>query len=126
MIFNGRRPQYFTDFSYKVSTVVCKAWFSYTADAPATWPPVLPGVLLRYENRSGRQHCSSQSLPPACLVNFGGMPAVELCDGSSCQQRMFSFVLEVAQGVLAATSQIHRRHMRTRLNAAPIGSLVRK
>ena len=21
-----------------------------------TWPPVLPGILFRYENRSGRQH----------------------------------------------------------------------
>ena len=47
--------------------------------------------------------------------NFAGMPAVELCDGSSCQRRMFSFVREVSQVVPAVTSQIHRRHMRTRL-----------
>ena len=73
------------------------------------------------ENRSSRQHCSSESLPPAYLrgwlkFNFAGMPAVKLCDGSSCRGRMFSFVREVSQAVLAATSQIHRRHMRTRLN----------
>ena len=73
------------------------------------------------ENRSSRQHCSSESLPPAYLrgwlkFNFAGMPAVKLCDGSSCRRRMFSFVREVSQAVLAATSQIHRRHMRTRLN----------
>ena len=33
-----------------------------------TWPPVLPGILFRYENRSGRQHWSSQSLPPSAKV----------------------------------------------------------
>ena len=44
-----------------------KAWFSYAADAPVTWPLVLPGILFRYENGSGRQHWSSQSLSPACL-----------------------------------------------------------
>ena len=69
---------------------------------------------------SGRQHCSSQSLPPAFLrschkFNFAGMRAVELCDGLSCRRRMFSFVWEVSQAIPAATSQIHRRHMRTRL-----------
>ena len=73
------------------------------------------------ENRSSRQHSSSKSLPPAYLrgwlkFNFAGMPAVKLCDGSSCRRRMFSFVREVSQAVLAATSQIHRRHMRTSLN----------
>ena len=99
-----------------------KAWFSYAADAPATWPPVQPGILFRYDNRSSRQHCSSQSLHQACLrswlkFNFAGMPAVELCDDSSCRRRMFSFVREVAQVVPAATSQIHNRHMKTRLNS---------
>ena len=29
-----------------------KAWFSYAADVHATWPPVLHGILFRYENRS--------------------------------------------------------------------------
>ena len=58
------------------------------------------------ENRSGRQHCSSESLPPACLrgwlkFNFAGMSAVKLCDGSSCRRRMFSFVREVSQAVPA-------------------------
>ena len=43
------------------------------------------------------------------------MPAVKLCDGSSCRWRLFLFVQEVTQAVPAATSQIHRRHMRTRL-----------
>ena len=43
------------------------------------------------------------------------MPAVKLCDCSSCRRRMFSFVREVAQVVPAATSKIHRRNMRTRL-----------
>ena len=38
-------------------------------DAPATWPLVLPVILFGYENRSGWQHWSSQSLPPACLQN---------------------------------------------------------
>ena len=61
------------------------------------------------------QHCSSQSLPPACLrswlkFNFAGMPpAVELCDGSSWRR----------QAVPAARSHIHRWHMRTRLNLIP-------
>ena len=77
-------------------------------------------ILFPYENRSGRQHCSSQSLPPECLrswldFNLAGMPAVELCDGSSCRRRMFSFVREVSQVVLEATSQTHRRHMITRI-----------
>ena len=45
-----------------------KAWFSYAADAPATLPPVLPGILFRYENRSGRQHWSSQCLPLHVLI----------------------------------------------------------
>ena len=43
------------------------------------------------------------------------MPAVKLCDGSGCQRRTFSFVREVARVVPAATSQIHRRHIRARL-----------
>ena len=52
---------------------------------------------------------SSQSLPPECLqswlkFNFAGMPAVKLCDGSSCRRRMFSFVREVSPAVPAATS----------------------
>ena len=34
--------------------------------------------------------------------NFGSMPAVKLCDGSSSWRRMFSFVREVAQAVPAA------------------------
>ena len=77
------------------------------------------GILFRYENRSGRQHWSSQSLPPACLRSWpkfkvAGIPTGKLCDGSSCRRRMFSFVREVSQTVLSATSQIHRRHMRTR------------
>ena len=33
-----------------------------------------------------------------------------------CRRRTFSFVRAVAQAVPAATSQIHRRHMRTRLS----------
>ena len=99
-----------------------KAWFSYAIDTPATWPPVVPGILFRYENRSGRQHWSSQYLLPTYLrswleFNFVGMPAVKLCDGSSCRRRMFSFVREVVQAVPAATSHVHRRYMRTRLNA---------
>ena len=65
-----------------------------------------------------------QSLPQACLwswlkLNFAGMLSVKLCDGSSRWWRMFSFVQEVAQVVLAATSQIHRRHMRTTLKSLP-------
>ena len=65
-----------------------------------------------------------QSLPQACLwswlkLNFAGMLAVKLCDGSSHWWHMFSFVREVAQVVPAATSQIHRRHMRTRLKSRP-------
>ena len=97
-----------------------QARFLYAAYAPATWPPVLPGILFRYENRSSQQHRSSHSLPQACLrswleFTFAGMPAVKLCDGSSCLRRMFSFVREVAQVVPAATLQIQRRHMRTRL-----------
>ena len=66
--------RYIREFSYKQASIfrvtfriACQAWFSYAADAPAIWPPVLPEILFRYENRSGRQHWSSQSLPPACL-----------------------------------------------------------
>ena len=51
-----------------------KAWFSYAADAPATWPPVLPGILFRYENRSGRQHWSSQCLPHHVLIRPRSSP----------------------------------------------------
>ena len=80
---------------------------------------------LRYDGRYCRGHCSDMRTevagniahpslyPQAC--EFAGMPAVELCDGSSCRRRMFSFVREVSQAVPAATSQIHRRHVRTRL-----------
>ena len=73
--------------------LICRQW-------PATWSPVLPGIPFRYENRSGRQHCSSHSFPTACLrswlkFNSAGMLAVELCDGSSYRRRMFSFVPEV-------------------------------
>ena len=46
---------------------------------------------------------------------FAGMPAVKLCDSSSCRRRMFSFVREVAKEAPSATSQVHRRYMRTRL-----------
>ena len=72
------------------------------------------------ENRSGRQNWSSQSLPPECLwswlkFNFAGMPAVKFWDCSICRRRMFSYVREVAQVVPAATSKIHRQHMRIRL-----------
>ena len=93
-----------------------------------TWPPVLPGILFRYENRSGRQHCSSQSLPLACLqsslkFDFLGMLAVELCDGSSCRGCMFSFVQDVSQAVPVAMSQIHQQHMRTRLYLCNLGEL---
>ena len=27
---------------------ISETWFSYAADAPMTWPPVLPGTLFRY------------------------------------------------------------------------------
>ena len=30
-----------------------KAWFSYATDAPATWTPVLPGIVFRYEKGGG-------------------------------------------------------------------------
>ena len=30
-----------------------KAWFTYATDAPATWTPVLPGIVFRYENGGG-------------------------------------------------------------------------
>ena len=100
--------------------LTCFAWFSYANDAPATWPTVVPRILLRYENRSARQHWSSQYLPPIYLRSWlefklAGMPAVKLCDGSGCRRRMFSFVREVSQAVPAATSQAPRRYMRTRL-----------
>ena len=51
-----------------------KAWFSFDADPPATWPPVLPGIPFRYENRSGRQHWSSQCLPPHVLIRPRSSP----------------------------------------------------
>lgn len=78
-----------------------KAWFSYVINAPATWLPVLPGIQFWYENRCGRQHWSSQSLPLVCLqswlkFDFAGMVVVELCDGSSCWQHMFLFIQEVS------------------------------
>ena len=96
----------------------CKAWFSYAADAPATWQPILPGILFWHENRSGQHYWLSQSLPPACLqswlkFNFAGVPVVELCDGFSCLRHRFSFVQDMSQAVLVAMSQIHQQHMRT-------------
>ena len=73
-------------------------------------------------NRSGRQHESSQSLSPACArswleFNFAGMPAVKLCDGSSCRWRMYSFVPgSIPDGTGGYVDRIHRPHMRTRLS----------
>ena len=68
----------FLESEMQLQSTPDKAWFSYAADAPATWPPVQLRILFRYENRSSRQHCSSQSLPAACLrswlkFNFAGM-----------------------------------------------------
>ena len=112
----------------------CKAWFSYAADAPATWQPILPGILFWHENRSGQQYWSNQSLPLACLqswlkFNFAGIPLVELCGGSSCWRRRFSFVREVSQAVPVAMSQIHRRHTEYPpggLNSTPLPQNITK
>ena len=70
-------------------------------------------TVPRTEVAGNIAHCS---LLIRFKFNFAGMLAVKLCDGSSCRRPMFSFVREVSQAVPAATSQIHRRHMRTRLN----------
>ena len=48
--------------------------------------------------------------PPACLQSW---LKFNFADKRQC---MFSFVREVSHEVPAATSQIHRRHMRTTLN----------
>ena len=37
-----------------------KAWFSYAAELPATWPPALPGILFRDENIRRRQQQPSR------------------------------------------------------------------
>ena len=62
-----------------------------------------------------RHSCKVDSSSTSQACRRYSSATVKLCDGSSCRRRMFSFVRKVAQLVPAATSQIHRRHMRTRL-----------
>ena len=69
----------------------------------------MPPMHLRHGRRYCLGYCSdmktevagniasSQSLPPLNF-NFAGMPAVELCDGSSCRRRIFSFVRDSVSG----------------------------
>ena len=53
---------------YRVNPTQRQAWFSYAAEVPATWPLVLPAILLRHmRTQPRRQQETSQSLPPACL-----------------------------------------------------------
>ena len=67
---------------------------------------------------TGNTQRPCQSLPPACLrswleFDFAGMPALKTSDVSWAVGVMSSYVGVVSA---AATSQVARRHMRTRLN----------
>ena len=73
-----------------------------------SWIPLKPGshmppMHLRHGRRYCLAYCSDMRIEVAGNI---GHPSV--------YRRMFSFVREEAQAVPAATSQIHRRHMRTR------------
>ena len=81
----------------------------------------LPGILFRYENKKWPATLLIPVFTPGMPVKLtqvqlrrhaGGRA---LPDDFSCRRRMFSLVWEVSQAVPAATLQIHRRHMRTRL-----------
>lgn len=103
-----------------LSLVLKCCWATYNI---ASCPYCLPRIPFRYENRSARQYWSSQSLPLACLrswlkFNFAGMPTGKICNGASCHWSMFLFVQEVAQVVLAASSQLHQWHTRTTVLSA--------
>ena len=74
-----------------------------------SWIPLKPGshmppMHLRHGRRYCLGYCSVMRIEVAGNI---GHPSV--------YRTMFSFVREVARVVPAATSQIHRRHMRTRL-----------
>ena len=78
----------------------CTAWGT-VPKWEQKWPATLVIPVLR-----------SAKLTQVQLRRYVG---VKLCDGSRCEWRTFSFVREVAQVVRAATSPIHRRHIRARL-----------
>ena len=109
-----RLPLFLRPFFGRFLCLHCstKAWFSYAADAPATQPPVLPGILFRYENISGRQHWSSQSLSLACLRSCrrdAGGRALQWLQLPAA--RVLIRPGTIGQTVPTATLQIHRRHM---------------
>ena len=61
-----------------------------------------------------------KTLPPACLrswtrINFAGMPAIKT-GMTNVGGHLCSHIGTVSQAEPAAMSQVHRRHMRTRLN----------
>ena len=58
-----------------------KAWFSYAADMPGTYPPPPPGTPLRHVNIYRRIMICPRYWPQACLrswaeFNFAGKPAI--------------------------------------------------
>ena len=68
------------------------------------------------ENMRRRQQDPSQNFTPACLrswtrINFAGMPAIKT-RMTNVAGHLCSHIGTVSQ----AMSQVHRRHMRTRLN----------
>ena len=64
----------------------------------------MPPMHLRHSHRYCLGYCSDMRIEVAGNI---GHPSV--------YRLMFPFVREVAKALPAATSQIHRRHMRTRL-----------
>ena len=83
--------------------------YSEIQNSRLSWIPLKPGshmppMHLRHGRRYSLGYCSDMRIEVAGNI---GHPSV--------YRRMFSFVREVAQAVPAATSQIHRQHMRTRL-----------
>ena len=83
----------------------------------------MPPMYMRHGRRYCMGYCSDMRTEVAGNITHPSLYPRHACevDSSStsqaCRQCMFSFVREVSQEVPAATSQIHRRHIRTKLNA---------
>ena len=96
----------------------------YFSDEWGHMPPATRAIAELYRRHACKVELESASQP---WVNFAGMPAVKT--GMSNVAGCFcSHIGTVSQAVPAAMSQVHRRHMRTRLYSATTwtGALRRK
>ena len=102
-----------------------KAWFSYAADLPGTWPPTWPagGNCGLCEHLSPTHNLSQALIAglPAKLNStqlrrkVGGQCLGQIVCRRSAGDKC-SHMPQLSQAVSAAMSQVDRRHMRTRLN----------